>query len=121
MKSEKLELANVMFQGTGINVTVSGKRHLGAAIGSESFRKSFVDSQVDTWVKELSLLADIARFHPQAAYCAFTAGYRHKFNLFLRTLPGIKDYLTPVEDTIRNNLIPALCENRACSNSERQL
>ena len=51
VKSEKLELANVMFQGTGINVTVSGKRHLGAAIGSESFRKSFVDSQVDTWVK----------------------------------------------------------------------
>ena len=121
VKPEKLELANVMFQGTGINVTVSGKRHLGAAIGSESFRKSFVDSQVETWVTELSLLAEIAKFHPQAAYCAFTAGYRHKFNLFLRTLPGIKDYLTPVEDIIRNNLIPALCENRACSDSERQL
>ena len=59
MKSEKLELANGMFQGTGINVTDLGKRHLGATIGSKSFRKSFVDSQVETWVKELSLLAEI--------------------------------------------------------------
>ena len=118
MKSEKLELANGMFQGTGINVTDLGKRYLGAAIGSESFRKSFVDSHVETWVKELSLLAEISKFHPQAAYCAFTAGYRDKVNLFLRTLPGLKDYLNPVEDIIRNKLIPALCENRACSDSE---
>ena len=121
VKPDKLELAKLMFKDTGINITASGKRHLGAAIGSETYRKSFVESLVDTWVKEISCLAKIAQFYPQAAYCAFTAGYRHKFNLTVRTIPGISEYLAPVEDVIRNKLIPSLCENRACSDEERKL
>ena len=109
------------FKDTKINITSEGQRHLGAAIGSMEFRESFVKEKVVEWVCQLSILSKIARFYPQAAYCAFTAGYRHKFNYMLRTIPGLSRHLQPVEDVIRHKFIPALCESRSCSDDERLL
>ena len=40
-----------MFQGSGISITVNGKRHLGGALGSPSFITSFVKEEVSTWAK----------------------------------------------------------------------
>ena len=85
------------------------------------FRESFVKEKVVEWVCQLSILSKIARFYPQTAHCAFTAGYRHKFNYMLRTIPGLSRHLQPVEDVIRHKLIPALCESRSCSDDERLL
>eukprot|EP00794_Sanderia_malayensis_P011438 gene11438-biopygen9117 len=57
----------------------------------------------------------------EAAYCAFTAGCRHKFNYTLRTIPCLNEHLNPVEDVIHHKLIPALCEGRSCSDDESLL
>eukprot|EP00794_Sanderia_malayensis_P018637 gene18637-biopygen15703 len=121
VKPEKKDLAQKLFNDTNINITVDGQRHLGAVIGSADFRQNFIKEKVDKWVRELTILSKIGTIYPQAAYCAFTAGYRHKFNYTLRTIPCLNEHLNPVEDVIRHKLIPALCEGRSCSDDERLL
>ena len=37
VKAEHLDLAKNLFDGCGVGITVEGKRHLGAAIGSPTF------------------------------------------------------------------------------------
>ncbi|KAG1654810.1 Down syndrome cell adhesion molecule-like protein Dscam2 [Nymphon striatum] len=121
VKPEKYELAKMIFKNTNINITSQGQRHLGAAIGSVEFRKSFVQDKVNDWMHQLRILSKIACYYPQAAYCAFTAGFRQKFNYTLRTIPDIREYLHPIEEVIRHTFIPAICENRSCSDDEREL
>ena len=41
-KEENIEMAKKVFQGTGISVTEEGKRHLGAAIGTQAFVESYI-------------------------------------------------------------------------------
>ena len=71
--------------------------------------------------KGIAVSAEIAKFHPQSAYCAYTAGFRHKFNCFLKTIPKIASMLQPLDNIIRNQLIPSLLENRTVSEEEGDL
>ena len=57
-----------MFTNTKINITTEGKRHLGAAIGSNEFRVKYVTEKVDEWIDELRTLSTYAESQPQAAY-----------------------------------------------------
>eukprot|EP00794_Sanderia_malayensis_P003908 gene3908-biopygen3346 len=100
---------------------MEGKRHLGAVIGSLEFKNNYVSDLVDSWVKQFLILSDIEKFYPQSAYCAFTAGFRHKLNYVIRTINNIEHLLEPVENAIRNKLIPSLCEGRSCNDLERDL
>ena len=59
------------FENTGINITEDGKRHLGAVIGTIEYRENYVTQNVNNWLDELSMLCDIARIEPQAAYSCF--------------------------------------------------
>ena len=70
-----------------------------------------MNEKVSAWVKEIAVLSEIAKFHPQSAYCAYTAGFRHKFNYFLRTILDIDGMLQPLENIIRKESIPSLLEN----------
>ena len=54
--------------GSKVNVTSDEKQHLGAVIGSEAFKVSYVKSLVDDWIKQLKLLSVIAESEPQSAY-----------------------------------------------------
>ena len=58
---------------------------------------------------------------PQAAYSAFTFGFKHKFTFFLRTVPDIADYLLPIEETLTPRFIPAITGGHICSHTERAL
>ena len=49
---------------------------------------------VNEWVAELKLLTEIAKLYPQAAYCAFTSGFRQKLNYVIRTIPIIQPSTT---------------------------
>ena len=42
LKEEMFSLAETVFEGSGISVTKEGRRHLGAAIGSEAFKEEYV-------------------------------------------------------------------------------
>ena len=115
-----VELAQQLFANTSINITTDGKRHLGAAIGSESFKEKYIKDKVDNWCKELRKLSEIAKSQPQVAFAAYIHGEQHRFSYFLRTLAGIDKYLQPLDDIITNTFIPTLLGSNI-SDQERDL
>ena len=105
VKSEKYETAKGIFKDTNLNITNEGKRHLGAVVGTEEFRKEYVIMGVNEWVAELKLLTKI----------------RQKFNYVIRTIPNIRHPLQPIENVIRQEFITSLFEGRTCNDEECQL
>ena len=105
---ESLQEAKNIFKDSQIKFTVDGKRHLGAAIGSEEFRTHYIEEKIEEWCKEISKLTEIAQTQPQAAFAAFIYGEQHKFTYFLRTLKGMENHLKPLDDAIEKDLLPAI-------------
>ena len=68
--SSKLDEAKQLFETSPINITTDGKRHLGAAIGSEEFKDEYINNKVNEWCKQVKGLANIAKSQPHAAYAA---------------------------------------------------
>ena len=112
--------AQRLFEGTGVQVTVEGKHHLGAALGSHLFTEQYVSEKVDSWSCCVAKLSDIAKVHPHNAYSAFTHGLCNKWTYFLRTIPGISSLLEPLEAVISSKFILALT-GRFISDDERAL
>ena len=112
--------AKKIFNGSGIKLTVEGERHLGAAIGSSSFRESYVTDKVFKWTKDVEELAEIAKEEPQAALSAFTKGLSHRWTFVQRTIANISHLFEPLEMAIRDMLIPALT-GKQVSDIEREL
>jgi len=67
IKPERIELAKVMFAETKIKITSEGRKHLGAAIGSSLYKKSYMKSKVDEWMSQLKILSERAKSYPHAA------------------------------------------------------
>ena len=63
----------------------------------------------------------IAQSQPHAAFSAFTHGLSSKWTYFLRTIPNVKNYLQPLEDTIRYQLLPTLTGQCAFNDELRTL
>ena len=117
---EMLQEAKTLFHDTAIKFTVEGKRHLGASLGSNSFRVQYVSEKVNTWCKEVEKLSEFAKTQPHAAFSAFIHGEQHKFTYFMRTIPGMEEHLTPLDKVINDNFLPALFGSRI-SSVERDL
>ena len=133
MKEAKLSEASLKFAGSGISITTSEQRFLGAAIGSEAFDKSFVRKKVSEWVTEVKQLhvsnisithphsahvsdisithphsahvSDISITHPHSAYVAFTHGLSSKWTFICRTVSNIQLELQPLEDVIHKSYL----------------
>ena len=108
---EKLEECREIFESSPINITTEGKRHLGASIGSQQFKNSYIDEKIAKWTQNIEKLAEIAQSQPHAAYAAYIHAEQHKYTYFLRTIPGIEDNLKPLDDALNNTFIPALFGN----------
>ena len=120
VKPDYLESAKEIFSGTGINITSQGRKHLGAVIGSDEFKKEYVDEKVKEWVVSIEKLARIARTQPQAAYSCFVKGFVHKFTYFMRTIPDISMLLHPLDQAI-DNFIRIIFDNHDFNTTERKL
>ena len=120
VKPDKFEKAKSAFDGTDINVTCEGRRHLGAVLGSRSYLKEYVANKVETWVQEILKLSNFAMSQQQAAYAAFSFVVRHKWTYFLRAIPDIEDLLQHLEVAICSVLIPTLL-NRTITNQDRRI
>ena len=94
--------------GSSVNITSEGQRHLGAAIGSESFKDAYCTEKVEKWKQELLNLCEIADTHPHMAYSAYVKGYKSKFTYCMRTIENFEKYLQPVEEVFSNLLISSL-------------
>ena len=75
-KPEKVEGDRVIFEGTAINISTHGQRHLGAALGSREYLE--VGSKVEDWVSQVVKLAEFSTTQPKTCYAAFTFGLRHR-------------------------------------------
>ena len=63
---------------------------------------------ITQWCEETAELSLIAKTHPQAAYSAFTSGYKHKFTFFMRTIENVENFMLRLDKVIKQKLIPAL-------------
>jgi hypothetical protein len=90
-------------------------------IGEQQFVQSFIESKVTDWVGEVEKLAKIAECQPQAAYAVFTHGLCSRWSYLSRTLEGLESQLQPLENAIRNRLVPSLTGKNAISEDERTL
>ena len=77
----------------------------------EKYKKEYCEGVVDNWVKEIQTLCDIADTQPQAAFAAYTKGYKHKFNYFLRTIENFEQFVTPVEQLLNDKFIPTIFDS----------
>ena len=121
VKEMHLPMARAIFKDTGIQFTTEGRRYLGAAIGSAVFVKSYVSVKVKEWSDELSRLSEIGLTQPHAAYSALTHGLLGRWTFLSRTLPDIGELFSPLEQTIRMHLLPALSGKCTFSDEERKL
>ena len=115
-----LQHAENIFKDYPIKKTTTGKRHLGAALGTDEFKTSYIDEKVLEWCKRLMKLSEIAKTQPHAAYAAYIHGEQHRYTYFVRTIPNIAENLQPLDDVINNHFIPALFGNDITTN-EREI
>ena len=120
IKPKHQEEAQRIFSGTNIKTTTKGKKHLGTAIGSEIYRKEYINEKIDTWIREIKLLFEIAAFTPQEAYTCFTSGYKHKLNFCMRTIPSTGEDLKRIDEILTSKLIPAITRGSQPNDTERR-
>ncbi len=112
--------ARELFADTGIIIETHGTRHLGAALGEESFLKDYVSQKIQKWEKDIDTLATFATTEPQAAYAAFVFGIKGKWNFLQRTIPNLGHLFQPLETALANKLLVNLT-GRHLSPLEREV
>ena len=115
-----LELAKLIFKDMGIKITIEGKRHLGAVIGSTSFREEYMKEKVSEWCKHIEKLTEFGKSQPHAAFSAYIHAEQHSYTYFLRTIPGMEEQLEPLERKITDCFLPVIFGS-AVSETERGL
>ena len=61
VKSDCFDKAIHIFNDTNIQITIQGRRHLGAALGTSQFRNKYIMEKIKKWVEELHVLSKIAK------------------------------------------------------------
>ena len=121
VKPEFLDEAKQLFENTEVQITISGHRHLGAAIGTQEFIEAYAERKIEKWTNEMKGLTAIARTHPYAAYTAFVHGIIGRWLYLMRTLDVDSSIFQPLEDTIQMQFIPALTGHMPTSPEVRGL
>ena len=112
--------ANAIFENTGIKLKLDGHRYLGAALGTQAFKESFVKEKVKKWVDDILELSEIAIDNPQIALTAYTKGICHRWAYIQRTIGGISNLFTPLEECIKETFLPSVI-GRKVSDAERKI
>ena len=63
----------------------------------------------------------MARTHPQVAYATFTHGMASKWTYLIRTVEATQQFLQPLEDAIRQLLLPAITGKSDISDMEKDV
>ena len=121
VKTDKLHETNEIFNGTGIKITTEGRKYLGGFVGTEEGSEKYVEELCKVWIAQIEELSKIAKCEPQAAYSAFTAGFKHKFTYYIWTIPNLSEVLKPLDDVINNQFLPAITERQTISADNRKL
>ena len=109
---------NEIFFRTKIKITSKGHRYLGGTVGTEEFKDIYMEKKVLEWTNQLEVLSKIAAVEPQAAYCAFVGGFKHKVTY---TVPDIRKHLKKLDQAVDTKFIPTLTDGHFCNEMERKL
>jgi hypothetical protein len=120
VKEEHAAKAQEVFGDSGVKITTRGERHMGAVIGSTEFKLEYVSQKISKWIQDVEALAEIAKDEPQAAYSSYTKAISRRWTYIQRTIPNIANLFKPLENVIREKLIPALV-GRHISDMERKI
>ena len=82
-KPAHFEEATKLFSGSGVRIITDGARYLGAPIGSEAYRTTFIENKIAEWITEVKTLSNIAKTEPQGAYAAFTYSVISEWQFFM--------------------------------------
>ena len=121
VKEQYKDKAKEIFEDTNIKISTEGYRHLGSVIGSKQCSENYISSLITQWCEEITELSLIARTHTQAAYSAFTSGYKHKFTFFMSTIENVENFMLPLDKVIKQKLIAALFNDFQISEELRSL
>ena len=106
--NEKYQVkAKQILQGSKVAITTKWHQHLGWVIGCKTFKESYIKELVSKRCEELTNYRKLQR-QPQAAYAAFTSGYKHNFSYFMQSVNCISYFVSPVEKLIKEKMIPVL-------------
>ena len=104
VKPQFLDSATTLFQGSNVQITCLGHRHLGAAIGTRSFTEEYVSKKLKMWCDEILTSSTIAKTHPHSAYGAFVHVILHKWNYVMHTIESVGSLFQPLENVIHQHL-----------------
>ena len=96
-------------QGIGIRV-VTGHRYLGGYIGDGEAERSWLKTKIKGWTESMTILAGVARKHPQSAYAGLQKPLQQEWAFVQRVTPGVRDSFGPVEEALKETFVPALFE-----------
>ena len=82
-----------MFTETNIKIATEERKHLGAVVGSDTYKVQYVKNLVNDQNTQLKLLSTRMENQPQASYLAFVSGFRSKLYYFMGTIPEISYHL----------------------------
>ena len=108
VKQDYLDEATRIFDGTGITISATGERHMGAWVGSTAHKEKYVSEKVSDWVRDIEELSRLAKDEPQAVYSCYTKAIAHRWSYVQRTIPEISHLFYPLEEVIQDKLIPSL-------------
>ena len=108
VKTENMDEASQLFDGTGIRVVTGCAKYLGSFIGEPGPVEECVKTRVADWVEEIHQLATFAETEPHAALASVTHGLRGRWNYLLRTVPFSPGNIEALDTAITTKLLPAL-------------
>ena len=91
-----------------MTVTDRGGLYLGNAIGTEEFKRAYVQDMVSGWTDTVQRLSAFAKSQPYAAYACFSQCIQRRWDFSQRICDAEGDDFKPLEDAIRQVLIPTL-------------
>ena len=78
--------AERLFGDSGIKITSEGEHHLGAVVGTETYKEQFVRDKVSKSTSDVKQLTNIAKDEPHASYVAYTKGLCHRWTFTQRKI-----------------------------------
>ncbi len=121
VKPALLTRAQELFSDLGVQVTSTGRRYLGGAIGTDDFVRSYLSTCITKWVADIERLSSFADSQPHAAFTVFTHGLSSTWTYVQRVIKADSSLFAPLEQVIRHRLLPALTGQNAFGNATRNL
>ena len=87
---------------------VTGSRYLGGFFGERESEESWLAEKLQGWKESVKTLSRVDRKYLQSAYAGLQKSLQQEWTFLQKVTPDIGDNFGPVEQALRDTLIPAL-------------